>query len=324
MVRYPQTLPSPPTPAFTGATLDRASKLRASADRVGGLRADPSARAVFCRGDAVLVSGDGSRLVRAPLAQAAHAAEAGPAPLLLGLEADGALFGADLEWLQEASAKSVSATGHLVSLREAGIALPAAEAGLAAYLVALSAWHRHHRFCANCGALTEVVEAGASRHCPSCGRSHFPRTDPVVIMVVEHDERLLLGRRRGWPPGRYSLLAGFVAPGETPEEAVVREVREESGLEAEAARYVAAQPWPFPASLMLGFIASSPGGEPYPADGELQDVRWFSREEVQAACADGSDWEDAEADSSRLLLPSPVSIARSLIDWWLATPDQPE
>jgi NAD+ diphosphatase len=320
MLPRPQTLPSPPTPAFTGGTLDRAAKLRASSSRVDGLIADPAARAVFSRGDAVLVSTDGSQLVRAPLPQTTLAGrpDGRPAPLLLGLEADGPLFGIDLDWLDEAGSERVSVAGRLNSLRDAGMLLPAPEAGLAAYLVALTAWHRHHRFCANCGAPTDLVEAGLSRHCPSCGRSHFPRTDPVVIMVVQHDDRLLLGRRPVWPAGRYSLLAGFVAPGETPEEAVVREVREESGIEAQAPRYVTSQPWPFPASLMLGFIASSPGGEPYCADGELQDVRWFSREEVQVACAEGSDWTDSEEESSPwLLLPPPVSIARSLIDWWL-------
>jgi NAD+ diphosphatase len=176
--------------------------------------------------------------------------------------------------------------------------------------VALLGWHRRHRFCANCGAPTQVAEAGLARRCRRCGASHFPRTDPVVIMLVEHEGRLLLGRRAGWPEGRYSVLAGFVAPGETPEEAVVREVAEESGIVVTEPRYVAAQPWPFPASLMLGFEARARPGSPAARDGELEDVAWFTREEVAAAAQWGAD--------GRLQLPPPVSIARFLIDGWLA------
>src|SRR5262249_53858810 len=154
---------------------------------------------------------------------------------------------------------------------------------LAAYLMALLNWHRRHRFCANCGAPTNVVEGGFSRKCPNCGASHFPRTDPVVIMLVEHDRRLLLGRRPVWPESRYSILAGFVSRGETLEEAVIREVREESGIEAYDARYVASQPWPFPSSLMLGFSARADGGEPTARDGELEDVRWFTLDQIREA-----------------------------------------
>jgi NAD+ diphosphatase len=176
--------------------------------------------------------------------------------------------------------------------------------------MALANWHRRHRFCANCGTATIVHEGGYMRGCPNCGASHFPRLDPVVIMLVEHDGRLLLGRRHSWPPQRYSALAGFVSPGESVEEAVVREVFEESGISAHSPRFVASQPWPFPSSLMLGFHALSDGGDPFPRDQELEDVRWFTTEEVRGALD-----EDAHGP---LKLPPSVAIARFLIDAWLA------
>jgi NAD+ diphosphatase len=197
----------------------------------------------------------------------------------------------------------------LTNLREAGAELEHSEAGLAAYLTALLNWHRRHRHCANCGAPTNIEEAGYSRRCPRCGAHHFPRTDPVVIMTVSHRDRLLLGRRAGWPAGRLSVLAGFISPGESAEEAVVREVREESGILARDPHYVASQPWPFPASLMLGFDALSDGGDPAARDGELEEVHWFPLAEVRDAVRE---------ENPRLLLPPPVSIARFLIERWVA------
>jgi NAD+ diphosphatase len=138
----------------------------------------------------------------------------------------------------------------------------------------------------------------------------------VVIMLVEHEGRLLLGRRAGWPGRRFSVLAGFVAPGESLEEAVVREVREESGIVSYDPRYVASQPWPFPASLMLGFTAFSDGGEPVARDGELEEVAWFTRDQVRAAAL--GEWSTGAGEGSAdMALPPPVSIARFLIDRWL-------
>ncbi|HET9720124.1 MAG TPA: NAD(+) diphosphatase [Solirubrobacteraceae bacterium] len=302
-----------PEPALSGARLDRAAQLRTGPETLARLLRAPDARAVFAHEDAVLVSADGSALSRLFVPELRERA-----PLLLGLEADGALFGVDLGWLDDHDRDDVVRQGHLLPLREAGIGLPPDEGGLAAYLLALSNWHRDHTHCSNCGAPTDVREGGLSRHCPRCDRSHFPRTDPVVIMLVEHDGRLLLGRRPIWPRGRYSLLAGFVAPGETPEEAVAREVREESAIEVMRCRYVASQPWPFPASLMLGYFATSRGGTPRCLDGELDDVRWFSRAEVEAARSSSADWSSSPTDGhSAVLLPPPVSIARWLIEWWL-------
>src|SRR5205085_10587117 len=173
-------------------------------------------------------------------------------PILLGLDAETGLFALDLDAVTEAARAALLERGRVIGLREAGTELAHAEAGLAAYVTALLNWHRRHRYCANCGSPTDVQEAGYSRHCPRCGATHFPRTDPVVIMTVEHDSHLLLGRRAGWPDGRCSVLAGFISPGESAEEAGVREVRDEAGIAARDPAYAAAQPWPFPSSPLPG------------------------------------------------------------------------
>lgn len=293
-------------------TLDRASVERKDPDWVRARLEDSSARAVAASRHGVLISGDGHRDDEglASLLRADTAAVDGE-PILLGLDEHRAgLFALDLDALPSATDLEHSSGGRIVSLRDAGSLLSHPEAGLAAYLVGLLNWHRRHRFCTNCGAATDVVEAGYSRHCPRCGATHFPRTDPVVIMTVEHDGRLLLGRRAGWPSGRLSVLAGFVSPGESAEEAVVREVREESGIRARDPVFVASQPWPFPASLMLGFHARSDGGRPQPGDGELEEVGWLTRAEVQAAI---------EGHNPDFQLPPSVSIARFLIERWVAS-----
>jgi NAD+ diphosphatase len=230
------------------------------------------------------------RLARRPLPGGAQEA------VLLGAEDGVALF-----------AVEAPADTPLTDLREAAATLPQGEGGLAAYASALLAWHRTHPHCARCGARTAPAQAGHVRRCPSCGTTHYPRTDPVVIMLVEDGDRLLLGRKPSWPAGRYSALAGFVEHGESLEEAVSREVAEEAGVEVDDVRYLASQPWPFPASLMLGFVARYASGEANPRDAELDDVRWFTRPELEAAVAGRGDVD----------VPPPLAIARRLIDAWL-------
>jgi NAD+ diphosphatase len=182
------------------------------------------------------------------------------------------------------------------------------EQGLATEAVALANWHAVHTFCPRCGAPTHVRSAGWVRWCPVEDRELYPRTDPAVIMtVVDDDDRLLLGHATHWPPGRYSTLAGFVEPGEALEQAVRREVFEEVGIEVGEVIYRGSQPWPFPASLMLGFRACVPGrGADARPDGvEMADARWFTREELHAATA-----------GDEVRLPTRLSIARALIDEW--------
>ncbi len=290
----------PAAPPFTGMALDRASTQRKDPEWVRARLAEPGSRVISAGRDGVLVNGaesdaDTPTLVRDIVGSGQQE------PILLGLDGDMALFAVDLD----------ASDGHeLMSLRDAGALMAPAEAGLAAYVMALLNWHRRHRFCANCGNPTDIVEAGYSRHCPRCGADHFPRTDPVVIMTVEHNGNMLLGRRAGWPGGRLSVLAGFVSPGESAEEAVTREVQEECGIVARDPAFVASQPWPFPASLMLGFHAVSDGGDPVPTDGELDEVGWYPREAVLEAMNGGD---------PGFQLPPSVSIARFLLDRWAAT-----
>ena len=299
----------PALPPFTGMALNRASAERKDPEWIRDRVRDPGSRAIAAGHEGVLVSerdgrGDAAELARVAIPEAQRTE-----PVLLGLDDGTAHFAVDLDALPTAERDRLTDGGRVMGLREAGALLAPAEAGLAAYVMALLNWHRRHGFCANCGHATEVAEAGYSRHCPRCGADHFPRTDPVVIMTVEHDDRLLLGRRTGWPPGRLSVLAGFVSPGESAEEAVIREVQEESGIISRDPVFVASQPWPFPASLMLGFHAESDGGEPQAIDGELEEVHWLSREAIEEASRGGD---------PGFQLPPPVSIARFLIDRWIS------
>ncbi|MEO0463767.1 MAG: NAD(+) diphosphatase [Pseudomonadota bacterium] len=176
---------------------------------------------------------------------------------------------------------------------------------------ALVDWHARHQFCANCGASTKLAKGGWQRSCDNCGAQHFPRTDPVTIMLVEHEDRLLLGRQPRFPPRMYSALAGFVEPGETIEEAVIREVHEEAGVKARDVRYLSSQPWPFPSQLMIGCTSVTDDPELTIDETELDDARWFTRAELEDARAAG------EAGNQQLIFPRPFAIAHHLLTWWL-------
>ncbi len=203
-------------------------------------------------------------------------------------------------------------------LRARGGDLDATSAGLVTTAVAALSWHDGAGHCANCGAATERRNAGWMRHCPSCGREEYPRTDPAVICLV-HDggtggsAKVLLARQPVWPPGRYSVLAGFVEAGESLEACVRREVEEEVGLVVSDVRYLGSQAWPFPRSLMIGFSAVADADAPvHPADGEIAEAFWVTRDELRAGLTDG-DWG---ARHGELLLPPAVSIARTMLDAW--------
>lgn len=194
------------------------------------------------------------------------------------------------------------------SLRAAGLQLSADEAGLFAYAKGLSHWQREMRHCHRCGAPLQLVAAGHRAQCthPACAQLHFPRTDAAVIMLVEHDGACLLGRQASWPRGRYSTLAGFVEPGESLEDAVRREVAEESGVLVDTVHYHSSQPWPMPASLMIGFIATAASRRISLRDRELEDARWFTPQQIVDGLADGS------------FLPSmPLSVSYQLLAHWL-------
>jgi NAD+ diphosphatase len=305
--------------AFSGARLDRAADQRKDPGWVFAQRAHPRARALVA-GDAGvhLTEAGAPRLALVALA----AAPAHHEPLLLGLDDAGPVFAVDADPPGEPPRPLIGANGtgapdrvlgtRPFGLRDAVAVLPQADGGLVAYACALINWHRRHGHCSACGAPTEIALGGMVRECPACGSHHFPRTDPVVIMLVTGEDRVLLGRQASWPPGRYSTLAGFVEPGETLEEAVAREVREEANVDVGAPAYVSSQPWPFPASLMLGFTVPWVGGEPVRQEDEIEDVRWFTRAEVEAA---GS-WP-TPPDDAPLALPPRHAIARRLIESWL-------
>ena len=297
-----------PMLTFSGMALDRAVAERTDPAWVAARLEDPASRAVVASADGVLVSTDppGS-LLRLPVPAHASRPPKETGPVMLGLEDDVALFAVDLEEQGPEERARLSERGRIASLREAGRMLAPAEAALAAYLVALLNWHRRHRFCPACAAALLVADAGFSRTCPACGGQHFPRTDPAVIVLVEHDGCALLGRQAGWPPDQYSVLAGFVGPGESLEEAVIREVKEESGITVHDPRFITSQPWPFPSQVMLGFEARADGGVPAPQDGELEAVRWFTREEVGAGLA---------GQSTDLVLPPGISISYFLVERW--------
>jgi NAD+ diphosphatase len=323
-------------PAFTGVRLDRAADARRRDPAwLAQQRGHPAARAVMAGDEGVVMDGD--RLARVPLAEASKAGGDAVEPLLLGIDATGPLFAIDIDAPaagRDRPAPLIAAGGargagartpapaegpRPVALRDAAAVLPQDEGGLVAYVAALCNWHRRHRFCAACGAPSELREGGLIRACPRCGTHHHPRTDPVVIMLVTDGDRVLLGRAPSWPARRYSALAGFVEPGESLEEAVAREIAEESGVRIGAPRYVASQPWPFPSSLMLGFEAPYAAGEPRPLEHDIQDVRWFTRAEVAAAAAaDADGWGAGPPGDDALLLPPRLAIARRLLDRWLA------
>ena len=228
--------------------------------------------------------------------------------ILLGIAHDRPHFLLVAEDVEHIGTLEAALDARRVSLRHAGLLLAADEAGLFAYAKGLAHWQRETRFCAYCGAPLQLISAGHRAQCtnPDCGRLHFPRTDAAVIMLVEHEGACLLGRQPGWPPHRYSTLAGFVEPGEALEDTVRREVTEESGVIVDEVRYHSSQPWPMPASLMVGFIATAVSRQIHMRDRELEDVRWFTPEEIVSGIADGS------------FIPSmALSISYRLLAHWL-------
>ena len=280
-----------PSPFFAGDGLDRADPLRADPAAIARLRERPDARSLIWENGAPQVDGRG---------QLCWDAVSDDAPVFLGLE-DGA---PRFSILPDGKAP-IDARAHFALLSM----LDPIQAPIFAAALSLANWHRRHGFCSVCGAQTSPNRGGWSRECGACGNEHYPRVDPVVIMLAEHDGKLLLGRSHHYPPGRYSALAGFVEPGETMEAAVAREIREEAGIEVAHVRYLASQPWPFPSSLMIGAHSIALGDSLVIDRNELDDARWFSRGEVVSALAGGAD--------APFQAPPRSAIARTLLEAWV-------
>ena len=280
----------PPDPFFAGAGLDRADHLRANPAAIAALVGHPDARILAWNNGAPALDADG-RLRWQPVD--------GDPPIFLGLDGTAPRFSS----LPDGEVP-VNARAHfgLLSL------LDSADAPTFAAALSLANWHRRHGHCSVCGATTAPNRGGWSRHCAACGADHYPRVDPVVIMLATHGDKLLLGRQPQYPPGRYSALAGFVESGETIEAAVARELFEEAGIRVTQVRYIASQPWPFPSSLMIGASAEALGDALTIDTNELDDARWFTRAEVAAALAGVPD--------AAFLPPPRSAIARTLLDHW--------
>ena len=304
------TFPATDPPiGFTASPFDRASNLRREEGWLAARRAAPESRFLpltELRAQISLAS-------RPPAIGWLSAAEAEPLlpghdVVFLGLEHDVAHFAFD-------AGKVAPAPGcKFIDVRSIAPQLPEGHAAILAQARSLVDWHARHGFCAVCGHPTEMREAGYARYCTNtaCKAQHFPRTDPVVIMLVERDGKLLLGRQERFPPGMFSALAGFMEPGESIEEAVRREVLEESDIVVGAVRYLASQPWPFPASLMIGCVGEALSEAVKIDPKELESARWFERHEVETML------RDSEKMDAPLRIGAPIALAHQLAKRWLA------
>jgi NAD+ diphosphatase len=320
-----QIMKNAETVTFGGSSLDRAGEMRNDPKALGEARNDPQARAIlFWRGKVLISPDRPSQVVRLPMDHPVLI-EAEADPILLGREDGAPRFAFDLSpWVPDGLDESTlgafldqseqrhpalpDSTGFF-ELRRVMTWLSPRDAELAATGRAIIGWHDIHGFCAVCGHASEITNGGWQRSCPACKSAHFPRTDPVVIMLITHGNSVLMGRSPGWPQGMYSLLAGFVEPGETLEAAVRREVFEEAGVDVGAVSYLASQPWPFPASLMFGCQGTALSTEITIDPVEIEDAIWVTREEMMTAFA---------GHHPKILPARKGAIAHFLLENWLA------
>jgi NAD+ diphosphatase len=288
---------------FAGPYLDRVAHLRKDAAYVAGALGDPASLLVpVWRSRSLLIRGEHGWAARLVSSRSELRAQVPDSELvLLGHFRGHACFAVEIEG--EAPQSTLPEGTTFEDLRLAGGELPVDEAGLLAYARAMVHWRRRHRHCGRCGSRTESTNAGHVMKCTNtdCGEEHFPRLDPAIIVLVTDGERALLGRQAAWPAGRYSTIAGFVEPGESLEDAVAREVLEETGVAVLDAAYHSSQPWPFPSSLMIGFTATAAASSVPRADEELEDARWFTRDEIASGFPG---------------LPPPQSVSFRLIEDW--------
>lgn len=290
---------------FSAEPLDRASERRADADWIAARLADPETLLVpLYKGDP-LTAGE-TLMVLQNGARREFGADA--AVVFLGLQGDRAVFAIDASAAPEPARAPFADLGAYTPLRDAAQWLHDGDLAIAGEARWLLDWHRRHRFCARCGSPTDIAEGGAKRLCASCGTEHFPRSDPVAIVLAVHDGACLLGRSPRFPPGFLSALAGYVEAAETPEACAVRELKEEAGVSLSAVRYQFSQPWPFPSSLMMGFIADAETRDLTLDKKEIEEARWINRDDIRALLA-GEPRGDVR-------LPPRFTIARRLIERW--------
>ena len=293
---------------FTSSPLDRAEDRRRDADWLAARLEAPNTRYTLVWQLRHLVTSQA--LVRpvylTPQELHAHIGDV-PSPIFLGLDDDRAYFSVDLPAPPDALPESLAQLGQFQELRQVATLLEPADAAILAHARAIAYWHQRHRYCGDCGSPTEPRQAGYLRVCTNadCGQHHFPRSDPAIIVLVESGDRCLLGRKPSWPDGLYSTIAGFVEPGECIEQAVIREVREETGVWVGEIHYQSSQPWPFPSSLMLGFRAVAEEPTIHVDQHELQDAQWFTRQEIRSGLQE-----------KRLQIPNNISVSHRLIEGW--------
>lgn len=303
------------TNTFAGNPLNRASERRGDESWLAEKLADAESLAVALWNGKPLVedilgedgqpSGVQIAYLRADLAQ--DLAGGNERLLFMGLWKDIAVFAVDIDTAADPAEGPLKGLGRFEELRGAASSMPPADAGILATAKSMFEWRRRHRWCAACGQKTEVSDGGWKRICSSCDAEHFPRTDPVVIMLAIHDGKCLLGRQAAWPAGMFSALAGFLEPGETIEEACARELKEEAGLTATAVRYHSSQPWPWPSSLMMGLIAEVDSADAAPDQTELEEVRWFDKDEATKLI---------KGELEGVFCPPSLAIAHQLIKAW--------
>lgn len=296
---------------FAGNPLDRGEAERRDPDTVRSLMADPKTRFLpLWRLNVPLVSHSQATLAWQGRELLDRLPKEAPEPVLLGFRDGVAHFAADASgWDETAATNGLSNGAKFEDARSAATQVSQEEAGIIAQGRAQIDWHRRHRFCSVCGTESVPGRNGQMRQCPSCGAQHFPRTDPVVIMLVHHGDKCLMGQTRArHRSGFYSCLAGFMDQGESIEEGVRREVLEEAGLEVGDVRYHSSQPWPFPSSLMIGCHATALSDEIHFDPEEMADVRWLSRDEAAAAL---------RGEHPEVHVPGPIAIAHHLIKAWV-------
>jgi NAD+ diphosphatase len=298
-------------PGFVSNPIERAAHLRSDPDKLFALEGDPKSRAYVVHRDSLLVAtSNGSTRALVSLDEA-RGFGANPGTIFLGLRNGAAVFGMGI---------SAAASEDLIGRNDVGVenlrtlaaqgTIPENELSAIAMAKSLVSWHQRHGFCANCGTRTSMSQGGWRRDCPQCKTEHFPRTDPVVIMLVTSGDKCLLGRQAQFPPTMWSCLAGFVEAAETIEDAVCREILEEAGIQCTDVRYYMTQPWPYPSSLMIGCTARASTTDIVVDKSELEDARWFSRAEAASMLN--------KQHPEGLTGPHPVAIAHHLLAQWLA------